>query len=192
GAAAGRRFYGRNFVQVIPPPAVLSAVGLQEFVKKWRAAPDLRLRIAPAILLLLTAFSFCRFQERTSVFAWKTLTRQPISDRWLLARFNRDIQTIAGTIDARTTPQDPIFVWGFKPEIYYASRRPLASRYLSFVPLTGWTHGMPAALDFSAQSQWVLGRKLLLQDLERSQPPYIVDMASVHDFGMNHAMENYP
>jgi hypothetical protein len=60
------------------------------------------------------------------------------------------------------------------------------------VPLTGWTHGMPAGADFSAQSQWVLGRKLLLQDLERSKPPYIIDMASVHDFGMNHAMENYP
>jgi len=192
GAAAGRRFYGHYFIQVIPPLAVLSAVGLREFVERLRKAPSLKLKIAAALLLLMTAFSFCRFQEHAIVFAWDTFTRTPISERWLLTRFNRDIHHIAGYIDDHTAPQDPIFVWGFKPEIYYASQRPLASRYLSFVPLTGWTHGMPAALDFSEQSQWVLGRKLLLDDLERSKPPYIVDMASVHDFGMNHAMENYP
>jgi hypothetical protein len=192
GAAAGRRFYGHYFIQMIPPLALLSAVGLQEFVKRLRAAQSVKLKAAAAVLLLCAIVSFYRFQERTIVFAWDTIARRPISERWLLTRFNRDIHTIAGTIDAHTSPQDPIFVWGFKPEIYYASKRPLGSRYLSFVPLTGWTHGMPAALDFSAQSQWVLGRKLLLEDLERSRPLYIVDMASIHDFGMNHAMENYP
>lgn len=192
GAAAGRRFYGHYFIQLIPPLAVLSAAGLSKLTRQLRAAPDLKLRTLAAALLLTTAFSFYRFQERTIIFAWDTVIRRPVSDRWLLTRFNRDIAIIAGYIDAHSAPQDPIFVWGFKPEIYYASKRPLASRYLSFVPLTGWTHGMPAALDFSAQSQWVLGRKLLLEDLERSKPLYIVDMASVHDFGMNHAMENYP
>jgi len=192
GAAAGRRFYGHYFIQLLPPLAILSAVGLRQLTEQLRSAPNLRVRALAAILLLSAAVSFYRFQERAVVFAWDTLTGKPISERWLLTRFNRDIHDIAGYIDTHTAPQDPIFVWGFKPEIYYASKRPLASRYLSFVPLTGWTHGMPAALDFSAQSQWVLGRKLLLEDLERSRPPYIVDMASVHDFGMNHAMENYP
>ncbi len=192
GAAAGRRFYGHYFIQLLPPLAVLSAIGLREFVKHLRSRRDPGLQLVAAMLLLFTIFSFYRFHERTLVFAWDTITRKPISDRWLLTRFNRDIYSIAAYVDAHTSPQDPIFVWGFKPEIYYASKRPLASRYLSFVPLTGWTHGMPAALDFSEQSQWVLGRKLLLEDLERSRARYIVDMASVHDFGMNHAMENYP
>jgi len=192
GAAAGRRFYGHYFIQLLPPLAVLSAIGLREFIKNLRSKRNPGLQLVAAMLLLFTAFTFYRFHERTLVFAWDTITRRPISDRWLLARFNRDIYNIAGYVDGHTSSQDPIFVWGFKPEIYYASKRPLASRYLSFVPLTGWTHGMPAALDFSEQSQWVLGRKLLLEDLERSKPRYIVDVASVHDFGMNHAMENYP
>ena len=192
GAAAGRRFYGHYFIQMVPPLAVLAAAGLQRFLQQLRKSPRPALKFAGAALVLATVFSFYRFQERAFVFAWDALIRRPISDRWLLARFNRDIHNIAAYIDARTGPADPIFVWGFKPEIYYGSKRPLASRYLSFVPLTGWTHGMPAALDFSEQSQWVLGRKLLLEDLERSKPAYIVDMASVHDFGMNHAMENYP
>ena len=192
GAAAGRRFYGHYFIQVIPPLAVLGGAGLHKFVQQLRASPSLKLKAVAITLVLLAGFSFYRFQERAIIFAWDTVIRRPISDRWLLTRFNRDIHNIAGYIDAHTAPQDAIFVWGFKPEIYYAARRPLASRYLSFVPLTGWTHGMPAALDFSAQSQWVLGRKLLIEDLERSKPPYIIDMASVHDFGMNHAMENYP
>jgi Dolichyl-phosphate-mannose-protein mannosyltransferase len=192
GAAAGRRFYGHYFIQLLPPLAVLAAIGLRELMQNLRTRRDRGLQLAAAMLLLFTVFSFYRFHERTLVFAWNEVTRTPISDRWLLARFNRDIYNIAGYVDAHTQPEDPIFVWGFKPEIYYASKRPLASRYLSFVPLTGWTHGMPAALDFSEQSQWVLGRKLLLDDLERSKPRYIVDMASVHDLGMNHAMENYP
>ena len=192
GAAAGRRFYGHYFIQLIPALAILAAVGLSQLMKQLRRTPTLALRFAAAALVLLTLFSFYRFQERAIVFAFDTIIRRPISDRWLLVRFNRDIRNIAAYIDAHTSPEETIFVWGFKPEIYYASNRPLASRYLSFVPLTGWTHGMPASADFSAQSQWVLGRKLLLADLEASRPPYIIDMASVHDFGMNHAMENYP
>jgi 4-amino-4-deoxy-L-arabinose transferase-like glycosyltransferase len=192
GAVAGRRFYGHYFIQLMPPLAILAAVGLNQFLKQLRRTRTFALRFAAAGLVLLTLFSFYRFQERTIVFAFDTIIRRPISDRWLLVRFNHDIHNIATYIDAHTSPDDPIFVWGFKPEIYYASKRPLASRYLSFVPLTGWTHGMPASADFSAQSQWVLGRKLLLADLEASRPPYIIDMASVHDFGMNHAMENYP
>jgi hypothetical protein len=192
GVAAGRRFYGHYFIQLIPPLAILAAVGLSQLIKQIRRSSGLAPRSAAAALVLLTAFSFYRFQERTIVFTFDTIIRRPISDRWLLVRFNRDIRNIATYIDTHTSPEDPVFVWGFKPEIYYASKRPLASRYLSFVPLTGWTHGMPASADFSAQSQWVLGRKLLLADLEASRPPYIVDMASVHDFGMNHAMQNYP
>jgi hypothetical protein len=192
GAAAGRRFYGHYFIQLMPPLAILAAVGLNQLTKQLRRAPTLAVRSVAVVLVVLTVCSFYRFQERTIVFAFNTFIRRPIPDRWLLARFNRDIRNIATYIDAHTSADDPIFVWGFKPEIYYASKRPLASRYLSFVPLTGWTHGMPASLDFSAQSQWVLGRKLLLADLEISRPLYIVDMASVHDFGMNHAMENYP
>jgi hypothetical protein len=192
GAAAGRRFYGHYFIQLIPPLAILAAVGLNQFLKQLRRTPTPALRSLAALLVVLTVCSFYRFQERAIVFAFDSVIRRPISDRWLLVRFNRDIHNIATHIDAHTSPDNAIFVWGFKPELYYASKRPLASRYLSFVPLTGWTHGMPAALDFSAQSQWVLGRKLLLADLEASRPPYIIDMASVHDFGMNHAMENYP
>jgi hypothetical protein len=191
-AVAGRRFYGHYFIQLIPPLAILAAVGLNQFLKQLRRTPAPALRTTAAALVLLTLFSFYRFQERAIVFAFDSVIRRPISDRWLLVRFNHDIYNIATHIDAHTSSDDPVFVWGFKPEIYYASKRPLASRYLSFVPLTGWTHGMPASADFSAQSQWVLGRKLLLADLEISRPLYIIDMASVHDFGMNHAMENYP
>jgi 4-amino-4-deoxy-L-arabinose transferase-like glycosyltransferase len=192
GAVAGRRFYGHYFIQLMPPLAILAAVGLRGLEKRLRSAPTIQVRAFAAALLVVTAFSFYRFQERTIVFAFDTVIRRPIADRWLLVRFNRDIHNIAAYVDSNTAPHDAIFVWGFKPEIYYASKRPLASRYLSFVPLTGWTHGMPATLDFSEQSQWVLGRKLLLADLESSKPLYIIDMASVHDFGMNHAMENYP
>ena len=36
GAAAGRRFYGHYFIQLLPPLAVLSAIGLRELIKNLR------------------------------------------------------------------------------------------------------------------------------------------------------------
>ncbi len=91
GAAAGRRFYGHYFIQLIPPLAILSAVGLNAFLKQLRTKPTLARKSAAALLLLLTIFSFYRFQERTVVFAWDTIIGKPISDLPASDRWRRAI-----------------------------------------------------------------------------------------------------
>src|SRR5256885_401416 len=76
GAAAGRRFYGHYFIQLLPPLAILSAVGLNAFLKQLRSRPNFARRAAAAVLVLLTIFSVYRFQERTIVVAWARLIRR--------------------------------------------------------------------------------------------------------------------
>jgi hypothetical protein len=74
---------------------------------------------------------------------------------------------------------DYVFVWGYRPEIYFWSGLLPASRYVSSQPLTG----VPADIHyFTDQYRVVLdenvtakARAQLVQDLEETQPKYIVD-----------------
>jgi 4-amino-4-deoxy-L-arabinose transferase-like glycosyltransferase len=76
-------------------------------------------------------------------------------------------------------PQDYLFVWGYRPEIYYWSGLIPASRYLSTQPLTG------VAADvhyFRGRHGYLLGddetapaRAELLRELSEIRPKYIID-----------------
>jgi hypothetical protein len=76
-------------------------------------------------------------------------------------------------------PSDYLFVWGYRPEIYYWSGLLPASKYLSTQPLTG----VPADVhylgsDYHAvldERDTAATRQELAQELARVQPEYIVD-----------------
>jgi hypothetical protein len=74
---------------------------------------------------------------------------------------------------------DYVFVWGYRPEIYYWSGLLPASRYLSTQPLTG----VPADVHYFGDDYRSLldeavaarARAELSRDLEETRPKYIVD-----------------
>jgi hypothetical protein len=68
---------------------------------------------------------------------------------------------VSDYIRARTTPDDTIFVWGYDPNVYLASERDSASRFLSFLPL------MPVF----APERW---RQEFVRDLETRRPAFIL------------------
>jgi hypothetical protein len=89
---------------------------------------------------------------------------------------------------------DALFVWGYRPEIYFWSGLRPASRFLSAQLLTG----VPADVQFFGESYAaVLDEKTtaayrlqLLQDLQAKRPLYIIDELGF--FNEDLAMSHYP
>ena len=95
---------------------------------------------------------------------------------------NLTAETIrTGSPRNRTTeePQDYLFVWGYRPELYYWSGLLPASRYLSSQPITG----VPADVHFFGglarpilgPAETELARSKLMEDLNRTRPKYVID-----------------
>jgi hypothetical protein len=91
-------------------------------------------------------------------------------------------------------PGDYVFVWGYRPEIYFWSGLLPASRYLSSQPLTG----VPADVHYfddeyrSLLDEGVMARarEQVVRDLEETQPKYIVD--EIGFFNSDLAILKYP
>lgn len=80
----------------------------------------------------------------------------------VVADYNLDAdRQVALEIRSHSGSEDPIFIWGFEPSIYFLAERPLASRWLYNVP---------------QRSQWQrsFARGELLRDLSTNRPKLIV------------------
>jgi hypothetical protein len=91
-------------------------------------------------------------------------------------------------------PSDYLFVWGYRPEIYYWSGLIPASKYLSSQPLTG----VPADVHyFGEEYHYVLdesvthaARAELARELEQTRPEHIVDELGA--FNPELSIKSYP
>jgi hypothetical protein len=91
-------------------------------------------------------------------------------------------------------PSDYLFVWGYRPEIYYWSGLLPASRYLSTQPLTG----VPADAQYvNGETRAILepettrrARLELLDELRAVRPKYIIDELGF--FNASLAIEDFP
>src|SRR5262249_51576836 len=101
GGAGGRRVYGHYFIHLFSAFALLAARGWLEL--KGRMG-GFRWKAVAAGVFAMVLFSAYRFQERNLVFLYDELTGRPISDRWVLVRFNRDIANIARYVDEHAAP----------------------------------------------------------------------------------------
>ncbi|MFP5262106.1 MAG: ArnT family glycosyltransferase [Blastocatellia bacterium] len=179
------------------------------------------LKILSAALILGFAFTLVRFHGRTVVLAsdWARGVKSAQTTGWLHERLNREERRVAAQVknmdgapdvadrlgteamrgdSPRATgaegPSDYLFVWGYRPEIYYWSGLVPASRYLSTQPLTG----VPGDVHYFADQYRSLledqataaARAELLGDLERTRPEYIIDELGAFNSGL--AIMNYP
>jgi hypothetical protein len=119
---AGARFFPRYYFQILPPLAVAAGVG-------WQAPA--RRPVWVTLLVLALAVPAVRFGR---VNLWLALGR---SFAWRDTAIDADSRRVALDVARWTKPTDPIFVWGFRAEIYYYARRTGASRFLESQPLTG-------------------------------------------------------
>ncbi|HWC77703.1 MAG TPA: glycosyltransferase family 39 protein [Blastocatellia bacterium] len=202
GLAVGGRFFGHYFFQIMPALCLLGARGLDEINSALRRRSVLRW----IIFSMLTAgfvVTMVRFHSRTAILAsdWIRGARSEQTSAWFHERLNREERRVAAVVrefpdreeaadrlaleemrEAHSGDDESsnyIFVWGYRPEIYYWSGLLPASRYLSTQPLTG----VPADVHFFEVPHQILfdsrttadARNQLVRDLEQSRPTFIID-----------------
>ena len=148
GVAAGLRFFGHYYLQLAPPLALLAAAALHH------AKPVVWARTA-----LLGTLSCL-------IFLGIAVSTEPA--------ILRPVDHLAASIDARTNPDDTIFVWGEVPQLYLAAERVPASRFLTVGFLTGYSGGRASnriGESYAVDGAWAQ----LLADFAAHPPALIID-----------------
>jgi hypothetical protein len=221
--AVGGRFYGHYFFQILPPLCLIAARGLaviRAALRSDEAALRYRLRLrrwAVAILMIGFLFTLVRFHLRTAQIAadWIGGKKSQATTDWYHEKLSREERMIAAVVRRMPDgveagleairaggprekgiggPEDYLFVWGYRPEVYYWSGLIPASRFLSTQSLTGipadvhyFRDRTDRLLDDEAMAR---ERRRLLADLEQTQPKYLIDELGV--FNRRLAMKNFP
>jgi hypothetical protein len=172
--------------------------------------------LAASLLLTLV-----RFHTRTAVLAmdWVRATKSQSTTRWFHEILNREERMAAAIVsdlpggpeqammlppeairavhpapDSTPAHSDYLFVWGYRPEVYYWSGLIPASRFISIQPVTGipadvqYINGNARSLLPESARQAALDQ--LLKDLEETKPNYIVDEAGMFNSAL--AITSYP
>jgi hypothetical protein len=183
GVASGGRFFARYYFQILPLACLLAARGWQ----LYRAArgPSWWRYAALAGLLLATV----RFHTRTAVLVYEAVTGRQTRymAEWPDTALDRESRAIAARIGRGRS----LFVWGYRPEIYFYCQCPPASSFLSSQPLTG----VPADVHLRQSQAVVLeepvrNRGLLVYQLRSTRPEFIVD--GLGPYNPNLRMDSFP
>jgi hypothetical protein len=163
GVAAGLRFFGHYYLQLLPAACLLAAPA----VAAWLAGPWRR-RVLAALAVPAVASAIAGFWGRE------------IHD---MPRY----EAIAAAVAARSAEGDRVFVWGHFPELYWASHRRPATRLIHTGFLTGAAGGRPPGpqtIALATPGAW----DLLWQDFARHPPALVIDTsgARLRDY------EHYP
>lgn len=216
GVMLGGRLFPHYFFQVLPSLCLIGGrglFGLAEALKTHR--PNLR-RATAALIAVGFLFTLVRFHGRSVMLLadWGRGNSEA-NARWYYEERNQEERLVARAVTVplesdseklagvrafgpRNRPvegaADYLFVWGYRPEIYYWSGLLPASRYLSTQPLTG----VPADVHYFGDDYRTLlpddlteaARAQLLRDLEETRPKYIVDELGF--FNSDLSIKSYP
>ena len=203
GVAAGGRFFPRYFYQVLPFLCLLAARGyrLTRDRPAGASGPLSGRWILQVLFWAGIVFALVRFHNRAAVHAYELVTGRPTAymaawddpaidgDSRLIARHLRSPAASTALLSTEEGPS--LFVWGYRPEIYFYCGCPPSSKFLSSQPLTG----VPADIHLRqarsvAPQRAAQNRLRLLEELEVSRPLYIVD--GLGPYNPRLAMETYP
>ena len=97
---------------------------------------------------------------------------------FLVRPFNEKAQykPVSQYLKERAGPEDRILVWGHVPEIYWASGKRPAARFLTSGFLSGWEPGRPGTMPTSRTRRRVAW-ELFFEDFAAHPPTYILDTA---------------
>lgn len=204
GLSVGGRFYTHYFFQIMPVLSLIGASGLIEIAAYTRTPGKLARRTVAALLVIGFTITVVRFHTRTVTLAgdWLRGKKGEATKTWYHERLNREERMVAaqvrglpdGAVDslgpegirqdvrgesASAEAADYLFVFGYRPELYYWSGLLPASRYLIAQPLTG----VPADAQYvNGERRSILdetstkaARAQLISELNETQPKYIID-----------------
>lgn len=169
GAALGKRLIPHYLIQVFPPFAVLAGAGFGRLLRicsaQGRPASLRLVFVGGSILLALASIAWS--------YRWRF---EPVTVALDSFRENREV---ADFVRSASGPADSVFAWGYLPEVYLYSGRPAASRFLVADFAAGKVPTAPPEKAF--QPPGVMD--LLLEDLERNRPLFVVDGSLSHALG---------
>jgi 4-amino-4-deoxy-L-arabinose transferase-like glycosyltransferase len=149
--AVGLRFFGHYYLQLLPP-LVLITTGV--LMRSSGRAVKRTIAVAAGIATIAAGLGF------------------------LVRPFNEKAQykPVSQYLKKRAGPDDRILVWGHVPEIYWASGKRPATRFLTSGFLSGWEPGRPgndANVKDATPGAW----ELFFEDFAAHPPTYILDTA---------------
>jgi hypothetical protein len=169
GVVAGGHFSDHYFIQLVGPLALLGGLHIgRRPTANWNAA------------LAFFGFGVMVFAALIDPITYQPFWRHPSPDYRVLVR----------AIDARTQPDDRIFVWGNAPALYVLSDRLPATRFVGFLRgLHRSEHESPTAAWDAGPEVW----PLLAADFARHPPELVVDTSTgdYREFG-GYPMARFP
>jgi 4-amino-4-deoxy-L-arabinose transferase-like glycosyltransferase len=150
--AVGLRFFGHYYMQLAPPLALLAAGALVRGSRKW-ATRTVAIALAAGFM-----FSAAGYFYHPGV-------PEP------------NYESVSRYLATTTNPDDAIYVWGSVPEIYWASGRRPATRFLTTPFLTGNYPGRPpkdANTGDDTEAAW----DDFYKDFTAHPPKYFVDTST--------------
>lgn len=164
---AGGRFYEHYFLQFVPPLAILAAPSAAELLRSGSR----RARAIALALALLPALGYTGYTLARGL-AGNYPNQQP------------GVIAVADWLRKNTAPTERIFVWGHAPQIYYLSKRPPGTRYLTAATQMGGfdpAH-LPPGFDAGAHASR-RDLDLLMRDLRQTDLFIDTAPANIHDWG---------
>jgi 4-amino-4-deoxy-L-arabinose transferase-like glycosyltransferase len=158
--AVGLRFFGHYYIQLVPPLALLASGALARGSAVWA-------RRAVAFALVVG----CLFSAMGYFF--RPGTPEP------------NYESVSRYLATTTSPDDAILVWGSVPEIYWASERRPATRFLTSSFLTGNYPGR-APDDANPGAETEAAWEQFYDDFTEHPPEYLVDTSPAKVRGAQH------
>ncbi len=155
---AGLRFFPHYYLQLLPPLCLLATRTLTSwhvFTRRWVLAGIALVLVGTTWYYLAQAFP--RTNNRDATIA---------SD-------------VAQYVHDHTGSKNRVLVWGHSPEVYWASDRLPATRFLTTGFLTGASGGRPpdrVGMQYATPGAWTQ----FLDDLRKHPPTAIVDMSEAN------------
>ena len=157
--AGGWRFFPRYYFQILPVAVLLGARGLAQLRP--------RLRVLALLTLLVPAI---RFGPRYAILAADLVHGTP--PHWSDLNMSQDALAAASILDLNAKPGDTLIVWGYRPEIFAASRMNAATPFLDSQPLTGVIADRHLTGSHSSAPSLAASNRRILA---RSAPSFIAD-----------------
>jgi 4-amino-4-deoxy-L-arabinose transferase-like glycosyltransferase len=180
---ASGTFFWHYFLQILAPFSVAGAYGIVaswEMLKSLSPSPKFVVKAGWTALLIIIIIIFIRtdykyFFSYTPVE--QTVLQHEISKGiyYQYGLYNAVQQEVANYVRAHTEPTETIYVWGIAPQIYFLAQRKTITRY--------WTNAnMSALVTSDAFKALKAYAPMVMEDLRRSYPAYIVQIFRLEDF----------
>ena len=133
------KFFRYHFLSSLPGAAILGGLAIAEviaLVSRWSPRGNLLFGAAMAIGLIVPS----HFPRRWQVAVDIAVGKETLEGYWDRRGFDinmmsvSDVMACAARIDALTSPEERVFIWGFDPVINYVAQRKTVSRFLYNYP----------------------------------------------------------